>query len=74
MGQLDDADGGEGSLSFTEAGLDALDDLLDRLFAPFSRNEDTGVEYQSRADVSRCLRVRMISSMSAAKSASMTGS
>ena len=64
----------EGRFGFAKGGLYALDDLLDRLPAPFARDQDAGVEYQSHADVSRGLRLRTISSMSAANSASITGS
>lgn len=48
MRQFDDADGREGVFYVAAGRLDALDDLLDRFSAPFSREQDVGVEDQAQ--------------------------
>src|SRR6202021_4321182 len=73
MRQLDDADGRERDVHLAMRSPRLTEDVFDRLATPFACDEDAGIEYQSHADVSRGLRLRMISSMSAAHSASITG-
>jgi len=74
MRQFHCADSGQGHIELSMDCSCLTKDVSDRFAASFAGDEDTRVEDQSHAEVSRGLRLRMISSMSAANSASITGS
>src|ERR1700686_5262024 len=71
MRQLDDADNRQRAFYIAAGCADALDDLFDGLPAPFASDQHSGIEDQSHAEVSRGLRLAMISSRSSANSASI---
>ena len=71
--QLHDADSRECDIDLAMPDPRLAEDVFDGLSTPFACDEDAGIEDQSHADVSRGLRSRMISSMSAANPASITG-
>lgn len=73
VGQFDDTDRRERDIYLTVHHPRIMKDIFDRATTPFGRDQDTRIKNQSHADVSRGLRFRMISSMSAAYSASMVG-
>ena len=73
MRQFHDADSRERDIDLAMPGPRLAEDVFDGLSMPFACNEDAGIENQTHADVSRGLRLRMISSMSAANPASITG-
>lgn len=61
-------------LDFSVCSLNTSEDLTQALSSPLARNKDAGVENQSHGEMLRGLRLLMISSRSAAKSASSVGS
>jgi len=74
VGQFDGADRGQREIELTMGCSCLTEDVSDVFASPFTGDEDGGVEDQSHAEVSRGLRFAMISSMSAAKSGSITTS
>src|ERR1700689_4374027 len=74
MRQLDRTHRRERDVDLAVRSTNPAQDVLDGLSTAFARDQDAGIEDQPHADVSRGFRFRMISSMSAANSASMTGS
>jgi len=72
VGELDGADCRNVSFGLSMSRLCLAEDVLNGLSSPLIGDKNACVENQSDAEVSRGLRFRMISSMSAAKSGSST--
>jgi hypothetical protein len=73
MCQFDDAHYGQAQIDFTVYGVDLFEDLTDSLSQSLSRDDDGRIEDQSHEGGFHGLRLRMISSTSAAKSGSREG-